>query len=408
MLKRGTVGLRSTALASASPLGQVAAGKFQDPNLTASGEPRAVVPFARLETLWVNTGTMCNITCRNCYIESSPQNDRLVYISASECAAFFDEIVTLGLGTPEIGFTGGEPFLNPDMLAMTGDALGRGHTVLILTNGMQPLQRPDKNKAYSLCWPSMAAICACGSASTITASCCMRPSRGRRTWDKALAGIDWLSSNGFRIAIAGRTCWGESDESERAGYAALIRSRGWQIDPDDPKQLMLLPEMDGLDDVPEITAACWDILGKSPAQIMCATSRMIVKRKGAATPVVVPGTLLPTSRNSKWRRHSQVAERRWRHVRPRRGQTLPLQLRQILRTRRWWLFLSAINVKGRSSRGGHRAVATAPACRAPNRRACISPLDERVADLLEVDLGCGGGGGALRLLGPAYSSCSWP
>ncbi len=284
---------RSTALASASPLGQVAAGKFQDPDLTASGEPRAVVPFARLETLWINTGTMCNITCRNCYIESSPQNDRLVYISAAECAAFLDEIVTLGLGTPEIGFTGGEPFLNPDMLAMTGDALGRGHTVLILTNGMQPLQRPRiKQGLLSLLAEHGSNLCLRISLDHHS-KLLHETERGRRTWDKALAGIDWLSSNGFRIAIAGRTCWGESDESERAGYAALIRSRGWQIDPDDPKQLMLLPEMDGLDDVPEITAACWDILGKSPAQIMCSTSRMIVKRKGAAGPVVLPCTLLP-------------------------------------------------------------------------------------------------------------------
>ena len=49
---------------------------------TAKGEPRASVAFVGLTTLWVNTGTLCNITCANCYIESSPRNDRLVYISA--------------------------------------------------------------------------------------------------------------------------------------------------------------------------------------------------------------------------------------------------------------------------------------------------------------------------------------
>lgn len=46
--------------------------KFKDPLRTATGEPRASVALKQLATLWVNTGTQCNITCRNCYIELSP------------------------------------------------------------------------------------------------------------------------------------------------------------------------------------------------------------------------------------------------------------------------------------------------------------------------------------------------
>jgi len=46
-------------------------------------------------------------------------------------------------------------------------------------------------------------------------------------------------------------------------------------------------------EVPEITAACWGILGKSPDDVMCASSRMVVKRKGADKPVVLACTLLP-------------------------------------------------------------------------------------------------------------------
>jgi hypothetical protein len=51
--------------------------KFRDPAVTAKGETRATVALRALETLWFNTGTLCNLTCRNCYIESSPRNDRL-------------------------------------------------------------------------------------------------------------------------------------------------------------------------------------------------------------------------------------------------------------------------------------------------------------------------------------------
>jgi hypothetical protein len=51
--------------------------------------------------------------------------------------------------------------------------------------------------------------------------------------------------------------------------------------------------MDVRADTPEITTACWGILGKSPEGVMCATSRMVVKRKGAAAPAVVACTLIP-------------------------------------------------------------------------------------------------------------------
>ncbi|MEQ1615499.1 MAG: radical SAM protein [Hyphomicrobiaceae bacterium] len=285
--------IRSASLAPAPLVDTPQPSKFRDPDRTAKGDARASVPLARLDTLWINTGTLCNITCQNCYIESSPLNDRLAYISATECAAYLDEIAALGLPTGVIGFTGGEPFLNPQMLAMATDALARGHKVLILTNGMQPMQRPKIKQGL------LALKAQHGIRLTLRISLdhhtklLHETERGRNTWDKALAGIDWLASNDFDLAIAGRTCWGEPEASERAGYAALIMARGWPVDPNDNDRLMLLPEMDGLDDVPEISTACWGVLHKSPAEIMCATSRMIVKRKGAATPVVVPCTLLP-------------------------------------------------------------------------------------------------------------------
>ena len=92
--------------------------KFRDPGRTAKGETRASVALDRLATLWINTGTLCNLTCAHCYIESSPRNDRLSYITAAEVRRYLDEIEAKSLGTEEIGFTGGEPFMNPDLPAM--------------------------------------------------------------------------------------------------------------------------------------------------------------------------------------------------------------------------------------------------------------------------------------------------
>ena len=58
--------------------------KFKNKDLTINGERRARVSLLELRTLLVNTGTLCNLTCKNCYIESSPLNDRLVYISKDD------------------------------------------------------------------------------------------------------------------------------------------------------------------------------------------------------------------------------------------------------------------------------------------------------------------------------------
>jgi uncharacterized Fe-S cluster-containing radical SAM superfamily protein len=271
-------------------------GKFADPDLTARGEPRAAVGLERLETLWFNTGTLCNIACLNCYIESSPSNDRLVYLRLEDVRPFLDEIRDRRLGTREIGFTGGEPFMNPAFLDILALTLERGPEVLVLTNAMQPMQRPKvKQRLLALREEHGQRLRIRVSLDHYTREL-HEAERGPRSFLKTLAGLDWLSANGFHIAIAGRTCWHELESEERDGYRRLIDAHGWRIDADDPKALMLLPEMDGSHEVPEISTACWSLLGKRPEDQMCATSRMVVKRSGEAKASVVPCTLLPYER----------------------------------------------------------------------------------------------------------------
>lgn len=270
--------------------------KFSHPDLTAKGEKRASVTLRKLEMLWINTGTLCNIECVNCYIESSPTNDRLVYITTDEVIGYLDEIAMLGVETKEIGFTGGEPFMNPDMLAMAEAALSRGHSVLILTNAMRPMQRPQIKSGLLRLKESY------GDRLTLRVSLdhyvrkLHEHERGARTWRPAIEGTDWLAQNGFNLHICGRTRWHEDEHTARAGYAKLFAKRNWPVDANDPGQLVMLPEMDLTVNVPEITTACWGILNVDPGAMMCASSRMIVKRKGAGRPSVVPCTLLPYDR----------------------------------------------------------------------------------------------------------------
>jgi uncharacterized Fe-S cluster-containing radical SAM superfamily protein len=273
------------------PPSQLDPRKFQDPFLTVKGERRANVALRSLDTLWFNTGTLCNLTCQHCYIESSPKNDRLVYLTAAEVAEYLDEIEAGGLPTSLIGFTGGEPFMNPELPRMLEDVLSRGFRALVLTNAMKPMAK---------CKPALLQLRdRFGDRLTIRVSIdhygpqVHEVERGKRSWRPTIDGLLWLTRSGFSPHVASRRLSGESEAAIRSGFAGLFADFGVTIDAADPMALTVFPEMDAAADVPEITEACWAILGKSPESVMCATSRMVVKRKGDAHPVVLACTLLP-------------------------------------------------------------------------------------------------------------------
>jgi hypothetical protein len=265
--------------------------KFRDPEVTAAGERRASVRLGTLRTLWFNTGTLCNIACDNCYIESSPRNDRLAYLSRAEVRGFLEEAAQREPPPEEIGFTGGEPFMNRAILGILEDTLQAGFRALVLTNAMRPMQRLKAplgaiNRRFS------GRLAVRVSLDHYQAAHHERL-RGKRTWTPAIEGLLWLASAGFEVSVAGRTIWNESLEQMRAGYARLFARLGLTIDAADPSRLVLFPEMRADDDVPEITERCWGILGKRPESVMCASSRMVVKHKGQDRPSVVACTLLP-------------------------------------------------------------------------------------------------------------------
>ncbi len=268
-------------------------GKFQDPYITADGQPRASVPLSNPQTLWFNTGTLCNIECDNCYILSSPTNDALVYLTATEVEDYLDQLEARGWPVQEIGFTGGEPFMNPQMIAMARAALERGYKVLILTNAMRPMMRKSVRAGLLNLQQAFADQLTLRISVDHHSEALHDKERGAGSFAKTLEGMQWLRDNGFSMAVAGRTVWGESERDARAGYDALYRAHGFAIDAFDPGQTVLFPEMDETVEVPEITTACWNILNKSPDSVMCASSRMVVKRRGAERPAVLACTLLP-------------------------------------------------------------------------------------------------------------------
>ncbi len=249
--------------------------------------PAPLLPLTRLETLWINTGTLCNLACTNCFMESSPVNDSLAYMT-------LEAFRTLLNGAPEslaeIGFTGGEPFMNPDIIAMLETTLAAGKTALVLTNAMRPMQRHQTRLA--------ALVAAHPTHLAFRVSLDHHDAarhdflRGPATFAPTIAGLKCLAAAGAKISVAARTPWGETEAAMRAGFARLFAAERIPLDAENPAHLVLFPEMDAAAPAEKVTqAALAAIPPEQPP--MCATSRMAVLRKGRTTPEITPCTLLP-------------------------------------------------------------------------------------------------------------------
>ena len=262
--------------------------KFKNQKVTADGSNRAFIEARNIKTLWFNTGTLCNIECKNCYIESSPKNDSLAYLTFEEVKSFIDEAIDKNLGTNEIGFTGGEPFMNKDIMKMIDYSLRKRLKVLVLSNAMKPMLNRTK-ELIKLNHSNL----------TIRVSIDHYEKekheeiRGKNTYDVMMQGLKWLNENNFNYTLATRLLWKEKEEDLRKNFGTFIKNNNLKLDTYSPKELVTFAEMDEKIDTPEITTSCWDILNKDPNDIMCSWSRMVVRKKNSKNPSVIACTLLP-------------------------------------------------------------------------------------------------------------------
>ena len=155
-------------------------------------------------------------------MKARPSNDRLVYITTAEVVDYLDQLEARDWGVREIGFTGGEPFMNPDIIEMARAALERGYEVLILTNAMRPMMRPRMRAGLE------ALVADFGDRLTLRISvdhwsaAFHDQERGAGSFDLTIKGMEWLRDAGIQMTVAGRTMWGESDADARQGFAPAI------------------------------------------------------------------------------------------------------------------------------------------------------------------------------------------
>ena len=182
------------------------------------------VSLTHLDELWFQvSGTHCNLTCDHCFISCSPHNRSFGYLSLTDVQSAI--VQAKQEGVREFYFTGGEPFLNPEMVDILCWTLQHGPAT-VLTNGtvlkeewLAKLQDAEMQSRYSL----ELRVSIDGFSSETN-----DPIRGEGTFDRAMAGVSLLCRYGFLPIITATRVWDEeSDLDVLAEFKAVLKAHGY-------------------------------------------------------------------------------------------------------------------------------------------------------------------------------------
>ncbi|HEV7919856.1 MAG TPA: radical SAM protein [Thermoanaerobaculia bacterium] len=245
-----------------------------------------LVPLLALDTLWFQVaGTLCNIECTHCFISSSPTNRSHAMLTLADCERRLAEARELGVR--EYYFTGGEPFMNRDMLAILEATLRQGPAT-VLTNGM--LLRPETCQRLRELFD--------GSEYALDLRVSLdgfdRHShdaiRGAGVWDKVMAGLGNLAAVGLNPVITVTTAASGVETSEgRARFLELIRGFGFQK----PRLKVLSLFRIGAEETRTRAYEDWERLSQEMLEqgevgsLQCASGRMVTSQGVFVCPILI-------------------------------------------------------------------------------------------------------------------------
>jgi molybdenum cofactor biosynthesis enzyme MoaA len=255
--------------------------------LPLAADPQApVVELGHLDELWFQVGgTLCNLECRHCFISCSPHNHSFGFLDLATVRRALDESVALGV--KEYYFTGGEPFLNRDLVPILELTLRYGPAT-VLTNGTvlhdawpQRLRRAEEASLYSLEFRvSIDGFTAADNDAV----------RGAGTFERILHGVRLLLDHGFLpIITVARTSDEQSDEMLVDGFVRLLRAQGY-----DRPRLKILPTLRigaevqrcrGYHADERVTVEMME--GYDTGRLLCQHSRIVTDRGVFVCPILI-------------------------------------------------------------------------------------------------------------------------
>ena len=254
--------------------------------LEVHGDGFPVAPLASLDTLWFQvSGTICNLKCNHCFIACSPKNHRHEMLTYEVVVRYLEEAKALGVR--EYYFTGGEPFMNRDMLSILERTLQQG-PASVLTNGLlikdrtaERLRKLSDGTPYSL---DLRISLDGWDAETND------PIRGEGTFDRILAGVAALARFGLSpVLTVTEACAEAQTRHGRTRFLAFLREIGLTR-----PRLKILPLLRmGAEEGRERGYHPWEtlagarLLPEELEALQCTSCRMVTSRGVYVCPILI-------------------------------------------------------------------------------------------------------------------------
>lgn len=244
------------------------------------------VELRSLDELWFQvSGTLCNLTCTHCFISCSPHNDSFGYLSLEKVAEMLEE--SEAWGVKEFYFTGGEPFLNREMVPILERTLQHGPAT-VLTNGtvlkpewLERLRTAEAANLYSLEFR----VSIDGPTPETN-----DPIRGEGAFARAMRGVELLSEFGFLPIITMTRTWEEHEDLEIVSrFREVLKAHGCQR-----PRLKILPRLKigaeakrtaGYNPLERVTPEMME--GFDQSQLICRHSRVVTDRGVYVCPILL-------------------------------------------------------------------------------------------------------------------------
>jgi MoaA/NifB/PqqE/SkfB family radical SAM enzyme len=257
--------------------------------MSTSTVPAANVPrvaLTSLDNLWFQvSGTLCNLTCTHCFISCSPTNRTFELVSLEQTLATLEESVKLGV--KEYYFTGGEPFIHPNMVEILEATLDIGPAT-VLTNAtllkpkhLDPLAAAVERSLYSLEFR----VSIDGYSPDMN-----DPIRGKGTFLRAMNGVKLLLEHGFLPIITVAQTWedGRNDEVF-ARFVDLLQREGYSR-----PRIKIIPTLRmgaeedrtrGYEQEERVTEQMME--GFDTSQLVCSHARMVTNKGVYVCPILI-------------------------------------------------------------------------------------------------------------------------
>ena len=248
--------------------------------------PSPTVPLTSLDDLWFQvSGTVCNLRCSHCFISCSPENDSFWFLSREQVREALVDSVEHGV--KEYYFTGGEPFMNRDILGILEDTLALGPATVLTNATVLPGRRVEALAQLAAASPYTLELRVSLDGTTPETN---DDIRGEGAFGRALEGMERLVGAGFLPIVTCMRSWPEEDTPRvLADFRELLAGIGY-----DRARIKILPPLQmgqeakrtgGYRPYERVTRAMME--GFDADQLLCSRSRLVTARGVWTCPILL-------------------------------------------------------------------------------------------------------------------------